>query len=182
MSFYESGDSTGEVSLGDLFGGLRCSGSSLFELKDIAIIITHGGWPNVIGRSESVARRIVKNCCQPIFKSEILTADGRMRDQQKMERIFSSLVRNTADQMSDTKRLDDMIHEQNGVNGESSIHINTFRNYLRCLNDIYVTEDLEAWTPKLRSRTAVKTAPTRHLSYSAIATYFLGASAEDLLY
>lgn len=117
MSLHEFVDSIVEVSFGDLFRGSRCSGLFFLKLKDIARIIIHSGWPRVIRRSKSVVCTNMKNYCQSILESEIMTADGRRRNRQKMERILRFLIRNTAGQVSDTKILDDTTFEENGVKG-----------------------------------------------------------------
>ena len=183
MSLFESGNSTGEVGLGGLFEGNTCVGVSPQSLEDISILVTRGGWPRTIGKDDEVAYTNVKNYCESIVDVEIKTADGKKRDPQKMRMILRSLARNTASQIPDTKILDDMTPEdEDGNKGEPPMHINTLRDYLGCLEKIYVLEDLAAWTPKLRSRTTIKAAPTRHLTDPAIAAYFLGASARDLLY
>ena len=183
MSLFESGNSTGEVGLGGLFEGNTCVGVSPQSLEDISILVTRGGWPRTVGKDDEVAYTNVKNYCESIVDVEIKTADGKKRDPQKMRMILRSLARNTASQIPDTKILDDMTPEdEDGNKGEPPMHINTLRDYLGCLEKIYVLEDLAAWTPKLRSRTTIKAAPTRHLTDPAIAAYFLGASARDLLY
>lgn len=178
MSLYESGDSDGSVSLGGLFDGGTVEGISPLGLEDVAGLIVRGGWPGTIGCDEDVTRINVKNYCESMIMTEVGIDGVRHRDPQRMRAILRSISRNSASQVPDTRILDDLTP----VDGDAPMHINTLRGYLRTLESLFVTEDLTAWTPRLRSRTSVKAAPTRHLSDPAMAAYFLGASPRDLMY
>jgi predicted AAA+ superfamily ATPase len=176
MSLYESGDSTGEVSLSDLFSGKDVSGRSPFDIEDIAALVVRGGWPKTVGKGDAAAHEQIKGYCETILESEIRTADGVYRDSRKMRRVLRSISRNTSSSASDTTILADT-EEKNCT----SIHINTLRSYEKALREIYVIDDLPAWTPRLRSKAAVRTSDTRHLTDPAVAAYFLGASAKNLM-
>jgi len=176
MSLYESGDSTGEAPLSEMFSGTEVSGVSPHSIEDVAAIVVRGGWPNSIGKGSAVAYDHVEGYCEAILESEVRTADGTDRDGEKMRRLLRSLSRNTSTPATYTSILADIEKKESGA-----MHINTLRAYEKVLRDIYVTDDLPAWTPKLRSKSTIRTSVTRHLSDPAIAAYFLGASAEDLL-
>ncbi len=173
MSLYESNDSNGSVSLAELFTQKKVSGRSALSIGDIALLMTRGGWPKTIGKSNEVAREQIKGYCETIVDSDVKTPDGVDRDSRRMRQVLRSISRNISTPAADTTILADM--------EGTSMHINTLRSYMKALKSIYVIDDLPAWTPKLRSKTAIRTSNTRHLTDPAIATYFLGASANDIL-
>jgi predicted AAA+ superfamily ATPase len=176
MSLYESGDSTGEVSISELFSGGEASGDSDLSIEDAAAILVRGGWPNSIGKRPEIAYDQIEGYCEAILKSEVKLVDGVDRDSNKMRLILRSLSRNISTSAPDTTILADIEKKDNGL-----MHLNTLRAYTKALREIYVLDDLPAWTPKLRSKTTIRTSDTRHLSDPAVAAYFLGASAKDLL-
>jgi len=94
-----------------------------------------------------------------------------------MRVILRSISRNISTPAANTTILDDIIS-----NEAEGMHINTMEDYICALRKIYVVEDLPAWSPKLRSKTAIRTSEIRHFTDPAIAAYFLGASAKDLEY
>lgn len=192
MSLYESGDSTGEVSLRGLFDNQDVWGESKLDLTDVAGIVVRGGWPRACGRSEKAARTIVRAYCEALLRTNVSaspleppdagseggstgSAEVSERDMEKMRRVLRSLSRNSASQVSMSTILDD-------VNGNQSImDRRELSIYLRALREIYVVEDVPAWLPKLRSKTVIRSSDTRHLSDPAIAAYFLDAGADDLI-
>ena len=175
LSLYESNDSNGSVSLQDLFNGnaFKMAKSDL-SVRDISEIIVRGGWPNSIGKDLKVASRQIAGYIDSIVKSEINTVDGVERNEAKTRAVLKSLARHTASQASDNKIISDV--EVNHF----SIHRNTLSDYLKILRDLYVIEDLPAWSPKLRSKTTIRTSNTRHFSDPAFAASLLDASPEDL--
>lgn len=175
MSLYESGESTGEVSLKSLFEGLNdIEGVSKLGIPDIAEIIVRGGWPGSISSKNG---RAVAGYCRSILDSEF-RLHGKKRNKSKMELILKSLSRNTASGAPDTKILADI----NQDSDSSVMSLSTLKDYLNGLESIFVTEDMNAWCPNLRSKTVVRTSKTRYMSDPAIAAFFLGASARDLEY
>lgn len=176
MSLYESGDSAGDVSLGALFSGLNSiSGHSKQSIEDIAKAIVRGGWPSSVGKSDSVAYRQVAGYCETILESDILSVDGKKRDGQRMRAVLRSLSRNVSTPATNKTILNDLISDS-----AEDMHLNTLADYISALRKICVVEDLQAWSPKLRSKTAIRASGVRHLTDPAIAAYFLGASPRDL--
>ena len=192
MSLYESGDSTGEVSLRQLFNNQEIWGESKLDLSNVASIVVRGGWPRSCGRSDKAARTIVGAYCEALLRTNVsmpsigspdVCSDeedlGNMevseRDMEKMRRVLRSLSRNSASQVSISTILED-------VNGNQKImDRRVLSRYLKALQEIYVVEDMPAWLPKLRSKTVIRNSDTRHLSDPAIAAYFLDADADDLI-
>lgn len=175
LSLFESGDSTGEVRLSALFDGIvNVFGTSHLDYRRMAEVLVRGGWPASIGKDPEDARRIVAGYCESVLDADINLPQGRRRDKQRMRILLRSLSRHTATGTPNTSVLADMSSSGAGVN------INTVSDYISALKDIYVVEDMEAWSPKLRSKTAIRTSDVRHMSDPAIAAYFLDASSGDL--
>jgi Predicted ATPase (AAA+ superfamily) len=176
MSLFESGNSVGDVSLATLFSSAeKISGHSKLDIRDISKVIVRGGWPSSAGMDDDTTYKQVAGYCETILESDINTVDGKKRDAQKMRAILRSLSRNISTSATNTTILQDITSSETG-----DVHINTVEDYLTALRRLYVTEDLPAWSPKLRSKTVVRTSETRHLTDPAMAAYFLGASPKDL--
>lgn len=177
LSLFESGNSTGEVSLSSLFDECRkVSGMSELNLEDVARQLVRGGWPESVAMDDVAAYKIVKSYCNTILESEIDTVDGRRRDKAKMRSILRSLARNSATSASTTTIQKDVSESEN-----HDMSINTLRDYLKALESLCITDNVQAWNPKLRSKTTVRTSETRYLTDPAIAAYFLGAGPDDLM-
>lgn len=176
MSLFESGDSTGEVSLTDLFEKKGVSGKSNLSIDDIAGLIVRGGWPKTIGKDPDIVYEQIEGYCQTILRSDVKTVDGIERDENRVRMVMRSLSRNLSMSVPNTKIKADLEEKDN-----VSIHINTIRDYLNVLDKLFVTDNLPAWNPKLRSKTSVRTSDTRHFCDPAIAAYFLDASPENLM-
>ena len=176
MSLYESTDSNGTVSLSDLFDSKSFNmAKSNLSINDISRLIVRGGWPNSIGKDIKVAMKQVAGYIQTIVKTEIKTIDGVERDEAKTLAVLKSLARHTSTQATDAKIVSDV--ESNHY----SIHRNTLSDYLKVLRELYIIEDLPAWSPKLRSKTTIRTSNTRHFIDPAFAASLLGATPDDLL-
>lgn len=176
MSLYEMKISDGSASLRSMFGQQSLSGRSDLDLNSLAKIIVRGGWPATLSMSETAARNAVKGYCNALLSTEVNLADGKRRDVNRFIRILRSLSRNVGSQIPNTKLLNEICGDR-----MYTMSSNTFSDYLSALRSISVIEDMPSWNPKLRSSTATRTAPTRYLCDPAICTYFLGASASDLL-
>ena len=146
-----------------------------------------GGWPKSIGRSEGAAHKLVRAYCEALLRTNVsmpgipdieekgAVGEVSERDMHRMARVLRSLSRNTATQVPMTTILEDVNSDQR------SMDRNILSRYIKALQEIYAVEDLPAWTPNLRSKTAIRTSDTRHMSDPAIAAYFLDAGPEDLI-
>ncbi len=176
MSLYESRDSNGTVSLSGLFvNPTNVAAKSMLTIEDYARLIVRGGWPSTIGKSDTVIQRQVAGYCDAIVKSDISTVDGVSRDERKVTSLLRSYARHTATQTPKTTILKDVLQNN------ETMHINTLDSYVTALNRLYVLDDLPAWSPKLRSKTTVRTTDTRHFIDPAIAAYFLQAYPQTIL-
>lgn len=176
MSLFESKDSNGAVSLGDLFKGEDNIGAqSDLGLTDIADLVVRGGWPNTINKSKKTVMKQIAGYCNTIANSDIGEVDGIKRDEGKTLAILRSFSRHIATQASMTTILKDI-----KANNET-MDIDTLSDYLKALEKLFVVEDLTAWSPLLRSKTAIRTSNTRHFTDPAIAAKMLNASPKDLI-
>ncbi|NLN51080.1 MAG: ATP-binding protein [Acholeplasmataceae bacterium] len=178
MSLYESGNSNGLVSLESLFKNedIKDNIVSNLTLDNISELVVKGGWPKSINRDTSVAIRQNKSYVDLIVSEEMETIDGKVRDKYKVLELLKSLARNTATAAADQTVLADV-----RANNES-MHITTLNDYVKTLKELYVIEDLPAWTPKLRSRATIRTKHVRHFTDPAIAAVLLNASPTNLIY
>jgi len=177
MSLYESRHSNGSVSLLDLFAGRNFEGSICsLKIEDYAALIARGGWPRSAGKSDESAIRQVAGYCDAIVKSDICTVDNVSRDEDKARAILRAYSRHISTQAAATTILNDI--QPNHVR----IHINTLDDYLNAFRQLYMITEMPAWSPQLRSKTAIRTSKTRHFVDPAIATHFLRAMPDDLLF
>lgn len=176
MSSLESGDSSGAVSLGSLFSGepmpVAPSGK---QLDDVAFLVCRGGWPQSIGMTERQALRQARDYLDEVCESDISRVDGVERDAAAARAILHSYGRMVASQGKITQMLED-VRGMGFAMSESSL-----RNYIAALRKIFVLEDLSAWNPNLRSKTAIRSAPTRHFSDPSIVAAALRLGPADLV-
>lgn len=177
MSLFESGDSTGEISLGALLAGEGFEPMSTGKgIEDVAEAIVRGGWPAAIGRGEASARKIVKGYCDAVVETDISYGTRkRNRDSGKVRALVESLSKSVSLPLSKAALMKGM-----AASG-ASVSENTLSSYLDALTGIYILEPLEAWAPRLRSGTAVRVADTVHFCDPSIAACFLSESSKGLL-
>jgi len=177
MSLYESGESTGEVSLSSLFnnpeGAVR--GTASLSLKDIEFLICRGGWPLSLGVSSEVALRQSVDYVEAIIEEDISRVDGVKKNTSLVRRLMRALARNQGTQVTLESLVNDISANETVENSR-----NTIASYLNALKKIFVIEDMEAWNPKLRSKTPVRTSDTRYFVDSSIATASLRLGPGDL--
>lgn len=175
MSLFESRESTGMVSLRNLFNGDHdVAGYSEHDIENIAFELCRGGWPEAVIESDpSIALQMAVNYVEELLDSDINRMDGTTRNKTWMRLIMRSYARNTSSQASQSTIAADMQGEPPSEN--------TLADYLDALTRACVIEDLPAWNPRLRSKTAVRTSPTRHFSDPSIACAVMHATPEKLL-
>lgn len=177
MSLFESKDSDGSVSLRSLFGSKNeISADSNISIEELAFLICRGGWPKAIGQSQRVALQQAFDYVDSIVNKDASRVDGIAKDPQRMKNLLHSYSRFIASDAKITTIRDDMV-----ANGVDTLDYNTVYTYISALKKIFVVEDLPAWNPKLRSKTAIRTTDTRHFTDPSIATASLGIGPQDLL-
>ena len=176
MSLYESRDSSGQVSVSNLFEGSEVSASDDHSIEDIAFLICRGGWPSALNCSEKVALRQAVDYYDAVVNDDISRVDGVRRVPERTKRVMQSYARNVSTQVSlETIRSDVLSNDIETFDKES------LYGYLNALKRIFVIEDSLAWNPNLRSKTAIRTSDTRYFVDPSIATAALGIGPMDLV-
>lgn len=178
MSLWESGDSTGDVSLAQLFkDASMVEGTSKIGIERLAFVLCRGGWPKAVNKkSERAALMQVTEYYEAITRSDISRVDGVERDEQRAKRLMRSYARMQGGQTSIGTIVADM-----QTNESISMSDVTVASYLNALKKIFVIEDSIAWNPNLRSKTAIRTSDTRYFTDPSIATAALGLGPSDLI-
>lgn len=178
MSLWESGVSNGEVSLGDLFSGQSfvAKNANPLDLNKMASLICRGGWPGALGVSEKTALKIPYNYVDAICKTDISKVDGVRRDEQFTERLLRSISRHQGQQVAISTIFQDVV-----ANEGESMKEETLASYISALKRLFVLEDMPAWNPNLRSKTAVRTTDTKYFTDPSIATASLRIGPQDLM-
>lgn len=175
MSLFESNESNGSVSIKELFDGkVDVAALSTLTIDKIAIALCRGGWPSAVKMKKNSAQ-VAINYVESIINIDISTADGVERSREKVRLLLQSLARNISTMATDRTIMDDI-----GANN-SSITDKTLNSYLNVLQKLYVVEDVKAWQPSLRSKTAIRTASKRQFVDPSIASAVLRVDSEGLL-
>jgi predicted AAA+ superfamily ATPase len=177
MSLWESQESTGEVSLAELFNTPKqISGVNRQDIDWLAFVTCRGGWPLAVDMDREIALDQAFDYVEAVEKRDIQKADGVERDPVRVHRLLRSLARNQGTQAScGTIRADLQVNESDGLSEE------TISSYIKALKEVFVVEDAEAWNPNLRSKTAIRTSDTRYFTDPSIATAALGLGPNDLI-
>ena len=177
MSLYESLDSNGTISLNSIFNGEKVAPAVCNKkLIDYAQYACRGGWPKSVGVSEKVSIEIVRNYYDGLVENDIKSVDGVSRDIDKVKAFMRSYARNISTECSIQTIVTDIKGYEN-----KTVSDETVNSYIKALEKLYVIEDIKAWCPNLRSKTTIRTSPTRHFIDPSIACRALGAYKEDLL-
>ena len=180
MSLWESKDSKGTVSLAELFKGGKPIPWDLnpdFSLSDVAHLICRGGWPISVLAPKEIAIEITKNYYNGLFVFEDCENE---RFRNKNPEIIKMIVRSYARHISTEAAVSTIIADVRQSN-ERTMDTKTYNDYNEALNDIFIIEDMPAWNPNIRSKTSIRSTPTRHFVDTSIACRALGAGPEDLL-
>ena len=177
MSLYESGESTGDVSLKDLFDGTKkIEGINNLDIEKIAYLVCRGGWPRAIFMEEEIALEQAYDYYDAVVKRDISEADGVSRNPERVKNLMRAYARNIGTQASNDTLKNDII-----ANDSNSLDTDTVFSYVNALKKIFVVEESPAWNPNLRSKTAIRTSDTRYFVDPSIAVAALGIGPKDLL-
>lgn len=176
MSLWESGESTGDVSLGNIFDGTDVAGMSNLSLEQIAFITCRGGWPLSIDMERDVALDQAFDYLTAVERRDVRAVDGVERDPARVHRLLRSYSRHQGTQVSNAAIKEDLKN-----NESDNFDVETIASYIKALKSIFVIEDMEAWNPNLRSKTAIRTSDTRYFTDPSIATAALGIGPADLI-
>ncbi|MBR2506436.1 MAG: DUF4143 domain-containing protein, partial [Bacilli bacterium] len=177
MTLFESGESNGKVSLGNLFTAPeKILEKNELKLQDIAFLICRGGWPMAIGLPEEAALEQAFDYYDAVTKEDITKVDGVKRASERVQRLMRAYARHQGTQASIATLKEDLKN-----NDTATLDDDTISSYLEALRKIFVVEDMPAWNPNLRSKTAIRTADTRYFVDPSIATAALGLGPADLM-
>ena len=178
MSLWESGDSSGDVSLGALFKNAdSVDGASKIDIDQLAFLTCRGGWPKAtLKKSKKAALLQAKEYYEAVYRYDISRVDDVERDPELTKRLMRSYSRNQGSQASAGTILADI-----RANESDELSENTIYSYIKALKKIFVIEDSLAWNPNLRSKTAIRTSDTRYFIDPSIATAALGLGPDDLI-
>lgn len=178
MSLFESGDSVGEISLGELFNRPEHIVSiNPLDINKLAYVTCRGGWPQACTISKpKIALAQAFDYYDAIVSADISRVDNVNKDPERVKRLMRSYARNQGTQTSIAKLKADML-----ANDTDTLDDNTVASYINALKKIFVVDDMLAWNPNLRSKAAVRSADTRYFSDPSIAVAALGLGPQDLI-
>ena len=178
MSLYESGDSTGKVSIKDMLNGtLKNELNDKITLQELANLIIRGGWPSNIKMPEDKARILPKSYIDAILDSDI--NDDKKRDKNKMTMLLKSLARNEssiANKNTLLKDIGEYANEKETI--ESRI---TIDDYLDVLNRLHIIENQNAYSENYRSPNRLGKSVKRHFTDPSLACSCLDLTKEKLI-
>ena len=181
MSLWESNESKGEVSLSELFGqndDFPWVMNENWKLEDVAHVLCRGGWPISVIAQKNIAVEITRNYFNGLFVFEDCKNERfRNKDPEVLKMIVRSYARHISTEAAKTTIIKD-VRQQN----ERTMDPKTFDDYLEALKDLYILEDMQAWNPSIRSKTSIRSTPTRHFVDTSIACRALNVGPEDLMH
>lgn len=176
MSLYESKDSIGSVSLQELFDKkLDISGVSKLALEDIAFLCAKGGWPAGLEFSGEDSYAISRDYLESIINNEMKAFDDVGRNPSRIRSVLRSIARNISTPANLSVIREDI------ASSDIDVTEKTIAEYIKVLEEIYIIDDVEAWQPKLRSKTDIRTSKKRELVDPSLAVAVLRATDKDLL-
>lgn len=177
MSLWESEDSTGTISLAALFNdSAQTAITDEKRLEDIAFLLCRGGWPKATLQKKEAALERVFDYYDAVVNADISRVDNVERDAERTKRLMRSYARFQGSQTSISKIKDDV-----KANDAMTVNDDTIGSYIKALEKIFVIEDMPAWNPNLRSKTAIRTSDTRYFVDPSIAVAALGLGPKDLM-
>lgn len=178
MSLYESGDSSGDISLKDL-----CENKftpKIYEqtsLERLAYLIARGGWPGNLSVGPEECNELSLGYMENVIKNDLKRlGDGQEYDEHKAKLILKSLARNESTTVSNQSILKDI--EENDA---SSVSKNTLTKYLNAFERMFLLNNQEPFSTNLRSSLRVKQMEKRHFSDPAMACAMLGLTPKKMM-
>ena len=177
MSLYESGESTGSISLSDLFEGKSFEVlQNEMDIDELAYLICRGGWPWATLIPKEVALDQAFDYVDSVVQKDIQRVDKIKRSPDRARLLLRSYARNISQQISYATIRKDML-----ANDASTLDEDTVADYVQKLKKLFVIEDHAAWNPNIRSKAAIRTSDTRHFVDPSIGTAALRLGPKDLI-
>lgn len=179
MSLWESKESTGAISLRALFDDPDYEfGGQLSDMtvEQLIFAACRGGWPaSLFSRKPNSQLMVAKNYLNSVCTEDISRIDEKPRNEKLTRRILRAYARNISTLAKRTSLIKDVISEDN-----FSCAPNTFDDYVEALEKLFVIQDIDAWCPAIRSKTAIRSTPKRSFCDPSIATASLGLTPDAL--
>ena len=178
MSLWESGESSGTISISELIAGkeMTTEDARPLGLEEIAFILCRGGWPEAVAQSGKAAIWQAFDYVDGVAESDISRFDGVARDPERARTLMRSYAR-----LQGTQAGIGVITEDLSEHEGMPISENTVNSYLNALRGIFVIDDVTAWHPNLRRKTTIRTSDTRYFADPSIATAALGVGPDALM-
>lgn len=177
MSLYESGDSSGQISLKDICYGKDIAASTgNVDLRNLARLIIRGGWPGNIDYTSNESRKVVKEYIDLIIEDDLYRLDGINRDKHKMKLLLKSLARNESTTVTNTTLKKDIKEIDN-----EDIDVDTVASYLNALDKLFLLDNDEPFSTNIRSSIRVKQTEKKHFADPSIACALLNLTEEKLI-
>ncbi|MGM9802652.1 MAG: ATP-binding protein [Muribaculaceae bacterium] len=178
MSLWESQDSSGKVSLSELFNNPNCDidgAQSKLDIPDLINVACRGGWPATLQLSQKAGAMIAKDYVNSVCENDIIAVDRKQRNPKIARQILRSYARNISTLANKTNILADVT-----ASGEITLSMDSFDDYVRALERLFVIQDIDAWSPAIRSKTAIRSKPKRCFCDPSIAIAAMGINATAL--
>lgn len=178
MSLWESQESSGEVSVHELFDNPDYNidgASSGLDIPKLIKAACRGGWPATLQLNDKASQLIAKDYVNSVCDNDISTIDRKQRNPKIARQIMRSYARNISTLVKKTSILADVT-----ASGDITLSMDTFDDYVRALEKLFVIQDIDAWCPAIRSKTAIRSIPKRCFSDPSIAVAAMGVNAEAL--
>ena len=177
MSLFESGESSGFVSLKDLFNDpSMISAKNDLKIDELAFLVCRGGWPRATFMKPKIALEQAYDYYEAIIRSDISRVDGIQRNPERVKKLMRVYARHSGQQVALTTLRKDML-----ANDSAGLDVGTINTYILALKKIFVIEDVESWNPNLRSKAAIRSSDTRYFVDPSIAAASLGIGPTDLI-
>lgn len=178
MSLWESKDSTGEVSLQELFDNPNYDidgASSKLDIPELIRVACRGGWPATLQLSSKASMMIAKDYVKTVCNYDISAVDKKQRNPKIAMQIMRSYARNISTLAKKTSILEDVT-----ASGNIELSMPTFDDYIEALERLFVIQDIDAWCPAIRSKSAIRSAPKRCFIDPSIAVAAMNVNADGL--
>ena len=177
MSLYETGDSTGDISLKDICEGKFIDkATGKVELRNLARLIIRGGFPGNINYSASDAKEIVNEYINLIINDDLYRLDGISRDKHKVKLLLKSLARNESTTVTNSTLKNDIKEIDN-----EDIDVDTLSSYLDAFDRLFLLDNDEPFSTNIRYSVRVKQAEKRHFADPSMACALLNITEDKLI-
>lgn len=177
MSLYETGDSSGEISLADILNDdIKTTFTGEISLEKLIYYVVRGGWPGNVGIDVELAKNLPLEYLKAVIEDDMYNTDGVKRDSRKVSSLLHSLGRNESTIVSNNTLRKDMV-----AYDETEIELDTIADYLNVFNRLFLLEEQPAYAANLRSSRRVLKSPKRHFTDVSLAVAALKATPEMLM-